>query len=73
MNTVNYNMMKFLISIIFILTFFLSPNIYSQAADNEIQAGLTDIYNLKFEDAESKFRELQRNIPMIPKVTSTKR
>jgi len=57
-----------LFSCVFLLTFFFSSYSYSnlnnnQSIDDEVQAGLTDIYNLRFDEAENKFREIQRKYP----------
>ncbi|MBN8569925.1 MAG: hypothetical protein J0M18_09850 [Ignavibacteria bacterium] len=38
-------------------------NSYSRGIDDDIRSGLNDVYNLKFEDAESKFIDIQRKNP----------
>ncbi|MEO8665074.1 MAG: tetratricopeptide repeat protein [Ignavibacteria bacterium] len=57
--------MKYLLYFLASLIFFLNTN-YAQsdpAADREILEGLNDIYNLKFDDAQKKFKRLQISDP----------
>lgn len=52
--------------ILILLSFFciISPAIsYSGGIDDDIRSGLNDIYNLKFEDAEFKFIDIQKRNP----------
>jgi tetratricopeptide (TPR) repeat protein len=49
--------------LLFICSFFAVKNSYSRGIDDDIRSGLNDVYNLKFEDAESKFIDIQRKNP----------
>lgn len=53
------------IALIFIFTNQLKSNTLSEniQADKEVLEGLNDIYNLRFEDAENRFRSLQKTNP----------
>lgn len=56
--------MRHKIFLLALLIPFLAGKIsYSKGIDDDVKAGLTDIYNLKFEDANSKFKEMQRKYP----------
>ncbi|MDQ3194247.1 MAG: DUF3808 domain-containing protein, partial [Bacteroidota bacterium] len=57
--------MKYFLLFFAILPFLLSTNnaLSDTSSDKEILAGLDDIYNLKFDDAQSKFRRLQSSDP----------
>lgn len=53
---------KFLILlIIFCATF--SGNLFSAGIDDDIRSGLNDVYNLKFNEAETKFINIQKGNP----------
>ncbi|MEE9431192.1 MAG: tetratricopeptide repeat protein [Melioribacteraceae bacterium] len=54
--------------ILFILIVFLSQNYIAQDAkfDSLVEAGINQIYNIKFDDAESTFQTLQLEYPKHP-------
>lgn len=56
-------MTKKTLLLIFLLLSLLSKHSFSLNIDDDIRSGLTDIYNLKFDDAESKFISVQKNNP----------
>lgn len=51
----------YILLIICILTF--AKNSIASGIDDDVRSGLNDIYNLKFEDAESKFIDIQKRNP----------
>jgi len=56
--------MRHKIFLLALLIPFLAGKIsFSKGIDEDVKAGLTDIYNLRFEDADSKFKELQKKYP----------
>lgn len=56
--------MRYKIFLIALLIPFLVEKVaFSKNIDDEVKAGLTDIYNLKFDDASLKFKEMQRKYP----------
>lgn len=57
--------MKYLYFTLTLFTFFLNIN-FAQSnspAEKTVMEGLNDVYNLRFDDAESKFKQLQRTNP----------
>jgi tetratricopeptide (TPR) repeat protein len=51
------------ILLVLFITIVSVTNSYSISIDDDVRAGLYDVYNLKFDDAELKFREIQNKYP----------
>jgi tetratricopeptide (TPR) repeat protein len=56
-------MTKINLALLTIFSLLVINNSYSHGIDDDIRSGMNDIYNLKFEDAESKFIEIQKRNP----------
>lgn len=60
--------MKSVISLVLILIFFLSLNLVAQKPtyDSLVKAGINQIYNIKFNEADKTFKVLQKEYPKHP-------